>query len=96
MELRPSCFGGIGRARDCGRSAHAPRHCPIAGLEASMQIFIFLAVVIVVVAIAFGMKTTFFAAPVTITTSNTLSPHEMHLGYKNMKELPVLEVKDPF
>jgi hypothetical protein len=55
-----------------------------------------LAAVIVVVAIAFGMRTAFIAAPVTITTSNTLSPHEMHLGYKNMKELPVLEVKDPF
>jgi hypothetical protein len=84
MELRPSRFGGIGRARDCGRSAHAPRHCPIADWR------------LVVVAIAFGMKTTFIAAPVTIATSNTLSPHEMHLGYKGMKELPVLEVKDPF
>jgi hypothetical protein len=55
-----------------------------------------LAAVIVVVAIAFRMKTTFIAAPVTMATSNTLSPHEMHLGYKGIKELPVLEVKDPF
>jgi hypothetical protein len=61
-----------------------------------MRIFILLAAAIVVVAIAFGMKTTFIATPVTIATSNTLSPHEMHLGYKGMKELPVLEVKDPF
>jgi len=61
-----------------------------------MRIFILLAAAIVVVAIAFGMKTTFIAAPVTIATSNTLSPHEMHLGYTGMKELPVLEVKDPF
>jgi len=96
MELRPSRSGGVGRAGDCGRSAHAPRHRPIAGLEASLRIFILLAAAIVVVAIAFGMKTTFIAAPVTIATSNTLSPHEMHLGYKGMKELPVLEVKDPF
>ena len=29
-------------------------------------------------------------------TSNTLSPHEIHLNYKSMKELPVHEVKEPF
>jgi hypothetical protein len=29
-------------------------------------------------------------------TSNTLAPHEMHLNYEAMKELPVTEVKEPF
>jgi hypothetical protein len=29
-------------------------------------------------------------------TSKTLSPHQMHLNYKAMKELPVHEVKEPF
>jgi hypothetical protein len=29
-------------------------------------------------------------------TSKTLSPHEIHLNYKGMKELPVHEIKEPF
>jgi hypothetical protein len=31
-----------------------------------------------------------------MAASNTLSPHEIHLNYKSMKELPVHEVKEPF
>jgi hypothetical protein len=61
-----------------------------------MRIFIVLAVAAVIVAVAFGMKTVFIAGPSVLATSVTLSPHEMHLNYKNMKELPVHEGKDAF
>jgi hypothetical protein len=31
-----------------------------------------------------------------MAASNTLSPHQIHLNYKAMKELPVHEIKEPF
>jgi hypothetical protein len=31
-----------------------------------------------------------------VAASTTLWPHEIHLNYKDMKELPIHEVKDPF
>jgi hypothetical protein len=67
-----------------------------------MRMFIVLAAAVAVVAIV--VKTVFIPATSThsgsiseaMATSNTLSPHEIHLNYQNMKELPVHEVKDPF
>jgi hypothetical protein len=55
-------------------------------------------------AIVFGLKSAFIPGAVDNTgsitnamaASKTLSPHEIHLNYKNMKELPVHEVKEPF
>jgi hypothetical protein len=32
----------------------------------------------------------------TVETPKTLSPYEIHLNYKSIKELPVNEVKEPF
>jgi hypothetical protein len=62
-----------------------------------MRILIGLAVAAVIVAIAFGMKTVFIAAgPAALVASVTLSPHEIHLNYQNMKELPVHEGKNAF
>jgi hypothetical protein len=63
-----------------------------------MRMLIALAVAVVIVAIGFGVRTVFIPGPVdqTLLTSKTLSPHEMHLNYKAMKELPVHDVKEPF
>jgi hypothetical protein len=66
-----------------------------------MRIFIMLAVAITIV--AFGLKSALIPWSVDNTgsitkaaaASKTLSPHEIHLNYKNMKELPVHEVKEP-
>jgi hypothetical protein len=69
-----------------------------------MRMFIMLAVAVVIVDVGFGAKTAFIPGsstdPGSITeamaTSKTLSPHEIHLNYQNMKDLPVHEVKEPF
>jgi flagellar basal body-associated protein FliL len=69
-----------------------------------MRMFIILAVTVAIVAIGFGVKTAFtgrsadHAGSMTkaMETSKTISPHEIHLNYKAMKELPVNEVKEPF
>jgi hypothetical protein len=63
-----------------------------------MRMLIALAVAVVIAAVSFGVRTIFIPGPVdqTLSTSETLSPHEMHLNYKAMKELPVREVKEPF
>jgi hypothetical protein len=61
-----------------------------------MRIFIVLAAAAVLVAIAFGMKSVFIAGPAPLATSVSLSPHEIHLNYKNMKELPVHEGNNAF
>ncbi len=69
-----------------------------------MRMRFMLAVAVAIVAIAFGAKTFFNGRSVdhtesitkTMETSKTLSPHEIHLNYKAMKELPVNEVKEPF
>jgi hypothetical protein len=53
----------------------------------------------VIVAIGFGVKTVFIPGSVnnrTVVMPKTLSPHEIHLNFKAMKELPVHEVKEPF
>jgi hypothetical protein len=62
------------------------------------------AVAVAIVAIGFGVKTVFIRRSVdhagsitkALATSKTLSPHEIHLNYRNMKDLPVNEVKEPF
>jgi hypothetical protein len=54
--------------------------------------------------IGFGLKTAFTpgaSAPTDsinrpVAASNTLWPHDIHLSYKNMRELPVHEIKEPF
>jgi hypothetical protein len=61
-----------------------------------MRLFIMIAAAVVVIALGYTVKTTMFssatanlltaAAPAAATT---LSPHEIHLNYKAMKELPV-------
>jgi hypothetical protein len=69
-----------------------------------MRMFIFFAIAVVIAALGFGVKTAFLpgspnASGSTIkemATANTMSPHEIHLNYQGMKELPVHEIKDPF
>jgi hypothetical protein len=69
-----------------------------------MRMFIALAIAAVMVAVAFGLKTTFIPGSVdhagsitkAMAASKTLSPHEIHLNYQKMKDLPVVEVKEPF
>ena len=61
-----------------------------------MRMFILLAVAVAVAAIGFGVKTIFTSGERTTVASKTLSPHDIHLNYKAMKELPVHEVKDAF
>jgi hypothetical protein len=69
-----------------------------------MRMLIALAIAVVIVAVAFGLKTAFIPGSVDHTgsaakamaASKTLSPHEIHLNYQKMKDLPVVEVKEPF
>jgi hypothetical protein len=62
-----------------------------------MRTLIALAIAVVIVAIGFGVWTVFIPRSIDDrTASATLSPYEMHLNYKSMKEMPVREVKDPF
>jgi hypothetical protein len=59
--------------------------------DGSMRMFILLAVAIVLVAIGLASSFSFphTAALVSVKTPNTLSPHDIHLNYKAMKDLPV-------
>jgi hypothetical protein len=69
-----------------------------------MRMLIVLAVAAVIAALGFGVKTVFIprsadsigSITAAMATSNTLSPHEIHLNYKNMKDLPVDDIKYPF
>jgi flagellar basal body-associated protein FliL len=63
-----------------------------------MRILIMLAIVVAIVLIGYGFSTQYFRQPVSTAAavSNTMSPHEIHLNYKRMKELPVHDVKDAF
>jgi|HubBroStandDraft_1064217.scaffolds.fasta_scaffold237032_1 hypothetical protein len=55
-----------------------------------MRIFILLAVAIVLVAIGYVSSRTFWPSnTVALARVKTLSPHEIHLNYKGMKDLPV-------
>jgi hypothetical protein len=69
-----------------------------------MRTLIALAVTVVVLAIGFQVKSIFIRGssgePASIAeamaTSKPLWPHEIHLNYESMKELPVRETKEPF
>jgi hypothetical protein len=69
-----------------------------------MRMFIFFAIAVVIAALGFGVKTAFLSGSPNalgstteeIATANAMSPHEIHLNYQGMKELPVHEIKDPF
>ena len=69
-----------------------------------MRVFIVLAVAVAVGVIGFGLKTAFTpGSPAqldsinrAVAASNTLWPHQIHLNYKSMTELPVHEIKEPF
>jgi hypothetical protein len=60
-----------------------------------MRLLILIATTIVVIAIGYTVKTTMFPSAtanlltVAAPAATTLSPHEIHLNYKRMKELPV-------
>jgi hypothetical protein len=61
----------------------------------SYRKFIVLAVAVVIVGIGFWMKiviprssTVLDSITKAMATSKTLSPHEIHLNYRNMKDLP--------
>jgi hypothetical protein len=73
--------------------------------EVPMRTLILLSIVAVVLAIGFRVKNTFIpgssgdsAASVAkaMATSKPLWPHEIHVNYENMKELPARETKEPF
>jgi hypothetical protein len=74
------------------------------GTEVPMRMFILFAVAVVIVALGFGVQTAFLPGSPSavgstakeITTANTMSPHEIHVNYQGMKELPVHVIKDPF
>jgi hypothetical protein len=62
--------------------------------EGPMRLLIMIATAIVVIAIGYTIKSAMFpSSTVTSLTvaapAATLSPHEIHLNYKAMKELPV-------
>ena len=62
-----------------------------------MRLLISLAIAVVIVAIGLEVRSIFASRAVdTLATSATLSPYQMHLDYKGMKEVPVRDVKDPF
>jgi hypothetical protein len=60
-----------------------------------MRLVIMIAAAVVVIAIGYTLKATMFPSPtanlLTAATpaATTLSPHEIHLNYKAMNELPV-------
>jgi hypothetical protein len=65
-----------------------------------MRIFMIFAVAAIVVAIGYGAGHAYFARSRPVSSaaavSGTMSPHDIHLNYKAMKELPVHDVKDAF
>jgi hypothetical protein len=64
-------------------------------MEGRMRRFVVLAIAILVVLIGYAIKTTVSTSPTAAslmavaTPVATLSPHEIHLNYKGMKDLPV-------
>ena len=65
-----------------------------------MRIFVMLMVAAIVVAIGYGVKTalvsgTVSASRISATVApNTMSPHDIHLNYKDMEILPVHEANN--
>jgi len=65
-----------------------------------MRALALLAAAVVIVAIGFSAKSLFVTGsainPAALAASITLSPHEIHLNYRGMKDLPVHDGKDAF
>jgi len=64
---------------------------------------VILTTAVVIVGISYAVGTAFIRlsspapAPASAAeAANTLSPHEIHLNYRRVKELPVHDVKDAF
>ena len=69
-----------------------------------MRTLIVLAIIAAALAIGFRVKSAFIpgssadpgSVAQALATSKPLSPHEIHVNYENMNELPVRETKEPF
>jgi hypothetical protein len=61
-----------------------------------MRMLVMLAIAVVIVAIGFGVKAIYIPGSVNVVAATTLSPHEIHLNYEGMRELPANGVKEPF
>jgi hypothetical protein len=65
-----------------------------------MRIFMIFAITAIVVAIGYEAGHAYFARSHAVSSvaavPSTMSPHDIHLNYKRMKELPVHDVKDAF
>jgi hypothetical protein len=62
-----------------------------------MRMFMIFASAAVVVAIGYEVGHAYFARSHAVSSAAvTMSPHDIHLNYKRMKELPVHDVKDAF
>jgi hypothetical protein len=66
-------------------------------MDGSMRTFMLLVVAIALVAIGYVSSRTFWSVnTVTLATNKTLSPHEIHLNYKGVKDLPVHDSRNAF
>jgi hypothetical protein len=67
-----------------------------------MRMYILLAAAVVILGVSYAVGSALIRGsstspiPAVSATAATLSPHEIHLNYKRMKELPVHDVKDAF
>jgi hypothetical protein len=61
-------------------------------MEVRMRTVIVLSAILVVVAIGLGVKTIFISNP--SISAPGMSPYGLHLDHPNMKDMPVLEIKD--
>ena len=65
-----------------------------------MRIFMIFAVTAIALVIGYEAGHAYFARSRPVSSaaavSSTMSPHDIHLNYKGMKELPVHDVKDAF
>jgi hypothetical protein len=66
-------------------------------MDGPMRTFILLAVAIVLVAIGYVSSRIFWPSnTVVFATIKTMSPHEIHLNYKGMNDLPVHDSSNAF
>jgi hypothetical protein len=68
-----------------------------------MRMLIIFTTAVVIIGMSYAVGTALIRVSTTAPTpasatasATTLSPHEIHLNYKRMKELPVHDVKDAF
>jgi hypothetical protein len=61
-----------------------------------MRISVLISAAVIVAAIGYAIKIVKELPAVPASTSNTLSPYEIHLNYVGMKELPIRDVKEAF